>query len=93
MLIANNLFQGTEHIYGITELSCWLIRIIVNVIQIILIQSLYSMWKDEELIDKRMQELAGVAIGVENAPGLNSQYYQNNGYEESVDQYDGALKR
>ncbi|XP_050296837.1 uncharacterized protein LOC126736502 [Anthonomus grandis grandis] len=85
-------YWGTAHIYGKTELSCWLFRILVNVVQLILIQSLYSIWKDEELMEKRIQELTEVAIG-ENGSPLNSQYYQNNGYDDSMDQIDGNLKR
>ncbi|CAG9772718.1 unnamed protein product [Ceutorhynchus assimilis] len=82
-------YWGTGHIYGITELSCWLLRIIVNVIQIILIQSLYTLWKDEDLMEKRIQEMAGMESAV-------SENYQNNGFtsEEFVDQIDGgSLKR
>lgn len=87
-------FQGVAHIYGITELTCWLLRIIVNLIQIVLIQSLYSLWKDEDLLEKRMQTLGGIGINGENCPSLHSQYYQNNGFElEGGDQLDGGLKR
>lgn len=85
--------QGIGHIYGVTELTCWLLRILVNVIQLVLIQSLYTIWKNEDLMDKRLQELTGVSIGPEGASPINSQYYQNNGYDVSVDQLDGSLKR
>ncbi|XP_066151766.1 uncharacterized protein Rcd6 [Euwallacea fornicatus] len=86
-------YWGIGHIYGVTELSCWLLRILVNVIQLILIQSLYTVWKDEDLTEKRFQELTAVAIGAENGSGINGQYYHNNGYDTSVDQLDGSLKR
>ncbi|ERL85068.1 uncharacterized protein LOC109542578 isoform X1 [Dendroctonus ponderosae] len=85
---------GVAHIYGITELTCWLLRIIVNLIQIVLIQSLYSLWKDDDLMVKRMQTLGGMGMNGENGSTLNSQYYQNNGFEvEGGDQLDGGLKR
>lgn len=86
-------YWGTEHIYGRTELSCWLFRIIVNVIQIILIQSLYTLWKDEDLINKRIQELSVVSVSAENAPALNGHYYHNNGYNGSVEHFNESLKR
>ncbi|XP_019865222.1 uncharacterized protein LOC109594441 [Aethina tumida] len=84
-----------ETIYGITELSCWLIRIVVNVIELILIQSLYTMWKDEEMVVKRLRDLNMTAIPIpsENLAPLNSQYYQNNGYEHSMDHLNTNLKR
>ncbi|XP_018569966.1 uncharacterized protein LOC108909969 isoform X2 [Anoplophora glabripennis] len=84
-----------ESLYGVTELACWLIRIVVNVIEIILIQSLYTMWKDEELVNKRLRDLtmAAVPISRENLPPLNSQYYQNNGYDHSVEQINATLSR
>ncbi|KAL1501011.1 hypothetical protein ABEB36_006417 [Hypothenemus hampei] len=82
-------YWGIGHIYGITELCCWLLRIMINVIQMVLIQSLYTLWKDEDLIDKRIQELSGVAV-----VGADPQFYHNSGFEHSpVDQVDGSLKR
>ncbi|KAJ8926053.1 hypothetical protein NQ315_009908 [Exocentrus adspersus] len=80
-----------ESLYGITELACWLIRILVNVIELILIQSLYTMWKDEEMVDKRLRDLNMTAI--ENLPPLNSQYYHNNGYDHSMEQINATLSR
>lgn len=84
-----------ESLYGITELACWLIRIVVNVIQLILIQSLYTLWKDEELVIKRLRDLNMTAISIprDNLPPLNSQFYQNNGYEHSMDNLNTNLKR
>ncbi|KAJ8963318.1 hypothetical protein NQ318_018787 [Aromia moschata] len=84
-----------ESLYGVTELACWLIRILVNVIELVLIQSLYTMWKDEELVDKRLRDLnmAILPIPAENLPPLNSQYYQNNGYDHSADQINSTINR
>lgn len=90
-----SLFQRIESLYGVTELACWLIRIIINVIEIILIQSLYTMWKDEELLDKRLRDLTLSAIPVpsENMAPLHSQFYQNNGYEHSLEHLNTNLRR
>lgn len=70
-----------------TELSCWLIRIVINVVQIILIQSLYTLWKEEDIVTKRLRDMTstGSVIG-DVPPSINSQYYQNNGYDGSLDQ-------
>ncbi|XP_028139777.1 uncharacterized protein LOC114333973 isoform X1 [Diabrotica virgifera virgifera] len=76
-----------ESLYGVTELTCWLIRILINVIEIILIHSLHAMWKEEELLHKRIRDLNMVAISLpgENLSPLNSQFYQNNAYELSTE--------
>lgn len=53
------------------------------------------MWKDEELVNKRLRDLnmAPMPIARENLPPLNSQYYQNNGYDHSVEQINATLSR
>lgn len=82
--------------YGITELACWLARIIANVVEVIIVQSLYSTWKDEEVVNKRLRDLNMTAITIprENLSPLNSQFYQNNAYENSLDQLNAnGLKR
>ncbi|CAG9862209.1 unnamed protein product [Phyllotreta striolata] len=80
-----------ESMLGVTELSCWLIRIVVNLVEIILIHSLHSAWKHEQLVHKRLRDLnlMNVAVPAENAPPLNSQYYHNNGYEHSMEHIEG----
>ncbi|XP_060536594.1 uncharacterized protein LOC132708331 isoform X2 [Cylas formicarius] len=85
-------YWGTAHIYGITELSCWLLRIIVNVIEIILVQSLYTTWKDEELDDKRLRDLT-VPGTVANTTPFTAPFYQNAGYEQSVNNFNELLTR
>jgi hypothetical protein len=89
------LFQRIETLYGVTELASWLVRILVNVIQLILIQSLYTSWKDEELVEKRLQDLNMTAIPIprESLQSLNSQYYQNNAYDNSSEELNMTLKR
>jgi hypothetical protein len=84
-----------ETLYGVTELASWLVRILVNVIQLILIQSLYTSWKDEELVEKRLQDLNMTAIPIprESLQSLNSQYYQNNAYDNSSEELNMTLKR
>ncbi|KAL3285662.1 hypothetical protein HHI36_000194 [Cryptolaemus montrouzieri] len=80
-------YWRVESIYGLTELICWFVRIMVNVVQLVLIQSLYTMWKDEELIMKRLRGLNvhAVPVQMERTPTLNSQYYQNNAYAQSME--------
>ncbi|KAK9883878.1 hypothetical protein WA026_004817 [Henosepilachna vigintioctopunctata] len=80
-------YWRVESIYGLTELVCWFVRIIVNVVQLILIQSLYTMWKDEELVLKRLKEmnLQNVPVQMDRTATLNSQYYQNNAFAQSVE--------
>ncbi|VEN41584.1 unnamed protein product [Callosobruchus maculatus] len=84
-----------ENLYGMTELACWLVRIFVNVIEVVLVQSVYTIWKDEELVSKRFRELnmAAIAIQGEEIPPLNSQFYQNNGYEHSIENLNTNLTR
>lgn len=92
---SNSFFlQRIETLYGITELASWLVRIVVNVIQLILIQSLYTTWKDEEIVEKRLRDLtmAPIPIPRESLASLNSQYYQNNAYDNSEEMNIG-LKR
>ena len=63
-------------------------------IQLILIQSLYTSWKDEEVVEKRLRDLNMTAIPIprESLPQLNSQYYQNNAYDNS-EEINMTLKR
>ncbi|XP_008192713.2 uncharacterized protein Rcd6 isoform X1 [Tribolium castaneum] len=83
-----------ETLYGVTELASWLVRIVVNVIQLILIQSLYTTWKDEEIVEKRLRDftMAPIPIPRESLASLNSQFYQNNAYDNSEEMAMG-LKR
>lgn len=97
VIFNNNIFfQRIQTLYGITELACWFIRIVVNVIELVSIQSVYSMWKDEEIVEKRMRDLAvaaAIPIPPETMAPLNSHIYQNNGYEHSVEQIESDLRR
>lgn len=88
------MFQRIDTLYGITELVCWLARIIANVMEVIIVQSLYSTWKDEELVNERLRDLTMTAIPIprESLNPLNSQFYQNNAYEHSMEHLNG-LKR
>ncbi|KAK4884098.1 hypothetical protein RN001_000369 [Aquatica leii] len=86
-----------ESQYGITELVCWFARILANVIEIIIIQSLYSMWKEEELVAKRLRDL-NVMIPIPRDTSLNTLHnsipvYQNNAFEGSIENLSTSLKR
>lgn len=76
-----------------TELACWIARIAANVIAVIIVQSLYSIWKEEEIITKRLHDLNMSSMQIPRDASLNSQYYQNNAYENSVDNLNSGLKR
>lgn len=91
----NHFFQRIETLYGVTELASWLFRIVTNVIQIILVQSLYTMWKDEELLEKRLRDLNMSALSIprDALPPLNSQYYQNNAYDTSLEEININYKK
>ncbi|KAF5270871.1 hypothetical protein FQA39_LY08316 [Lamprigera yunnana] len=86
-----------ESQYGITELLCWFARILINVIEIIMVQSLYSIWKEEELVAKRLRDL-NVMIPIPRDASLNSMHnsipaYQNNGFEGSIENLSNNFKR
>ncbi|KAK5649144.1 hypothetical protein RI129_004036 [Pyrocoelia pectoralis] len=87
-----------ESQYGITELVCWFARILANVIEIIMIQSLYSLWKEEELVAKRLHDL-NVMIPIPRETSLNSVVhnpipaYQNNAFEGSIENLNSNIKR
>lgn len=79
-----------------TELTCWLARILANVIALVVVHSLHSIWKEEELVSKRLQDLTMTAVTIPrdtSLNSLNSQYYQNNAYENSMEQLNLGLKR
>ncbi|XP_022911911.1 uncharacterized protein [Onthophagus taurus] len=86
-----------ETIYGMTELACWLARIVANVIGFVAIQSLYTIWKEEELVDKRLRDLNMTAVTLPRDPAslgaLSAVHgYQNNAYDSSYDHVNN-LKR
>lgn len=79
-----------------TELACWLARLIANVVAVIIVQSVYSSWKEEEHVTKRLQDLNMTSIPINRIASLSSltnQYYQNNAYENSMEQLNMGLKR
>lgn len=73
-----------------TELACWSARITATVIGLVIIQSLYSSWKEEEMVAKRLRELNMSAMSIPRDP---SQYYQNNAFESSMDDINTGIKR
>lgn len=85
--------------YGITELTCWLARILANVIEIVLVQSLYTSWKEEEIVSKRLRDLSLQAVTIPAETAAYHQnggpFYQNNAFNTSMEQlqYLGSLKR
>lgn len=78
-----------------TELACWLARILANVVGLLIVHSLYVLWKDEDSVEKRLRDLSMTAVTIPSDASLNplgSQYYQNNAFESSLEQLN-RLKR
>lgn len=89
-------FWRIETLYGMTELACWLARILANVLALVVVHSLHSLWKEEDLVSKRLQDLSLTAVtipGETSLNSLNSQYYQNNAFENSMEHLNLGLKR
>ncbi|XP_018322921.1 uncharacterized protein LOC108735459 [Agrilus planipennis] len=85
-------------LYGLTELTCWFARIISNVVEFILVQSLYSTWKQEELINKRLRDLHSTVVPLPRDSSLNlstlgTVAYHNNGFDGSMDRIGSGIKR
>ncbi|KRT85337.1 hypothetical protein AMK59_375, partial [Oryctes borbonicus] len=84
-----------ETMYGMTELACWLARILANVVGFLIVHSLFSLWKEEDLVEKRLHDLSMTTVTIPRETSLNSlgsHYYQNNAFESSLEQLN-RLKR
>lgn len=81
--------------YGMTELACWLARILANMVGLLVVHSLFTLWKEEDLVEKRLRDLSMTAVTIPGDASLNSlgsHYYQNNAFESSIEQLN-RLKR
>ncbi|KAK9730112.1 hypothetical protein QE152_g15461 [Popillia japonica] len=84
-----------ETMYGMTELACWLARILANMVGLLVVHSLFTLWKEEDLVEKRLRDLSMTAVTIPGDASLNSlgsHYYQNNAFESSIEQLN-RLKR
>lgn len=79
------MFQSIESLYGMTELVCWLARVLANVFGVVIVQSLYSTWKEEELVMKRLQQMNMTSIPIPRDPELTSSHFHNNAYAASIE--------
>lgn len=86
--VNNFLLQRIQTMYGMTELACWLARILANVVGLLIVHSLYALWKEESLVEKRLRDLSMAAVTIPTDPSLTSlgsHYYQNNAFESSLE--------
>ncbi|PSN34901.1 hypothetical protein C0J52_16511, partial [Blattella germanica] len=54
-------------INGLTELICWACRLICNIAGLVCVQSLYSTWKEEKIVLRRLQALNMASILAEGS--------------------------
>lgn len=73
-----------------TELVCWLARVLANVFGVVIVQSLYSTWKEEEMVIKRLQHM-NMTTMARDAELANS-HFHNNAFTGSIDHF-GTIKR
>uniref|UniRef100_A0A1B6MBI8 Uncharacterized protein n=1 Tax=Graphocephala atropunctata TaxID=36148 RepID=A0A1B6MBI8_9HEMI len=67
-------------LYGLMELTCWICRAIVNVSGIICVQSLYSNWREEKEVIRRLRDLNMTRVIPNRRNSVSS---QGNGYSKS----------
>lgn len=87
-------YWSIESLYGMTELVCWLARVLANVFGVVIVQSLYSTWKEEELVMKRLHQMNLTALPMQRDPELNvpNSHFHNNAYAASIEHL-ATLKR
>lgn len=73
-----------------TELVCWLARVLANVFGVVIVQSLYATWKEEEDVLKRLQNIN--MTSVQREPELPTSHFHNNAYAASIEHF-GTIKR
>ncbi|XP_067000823.2 uncharacterized protein Rcd6 [Anabrus simplex] len=90
-------FWEIKSLYGRMELAYWICRVLCNIAGVVCVQSLYSTWKEEKLVMRRLQDLnmtpviANPALSRRNSIGNNSMKngsagggYQNAGFINST---------
>ncbi|KAK7791175.1 hypothetical protein R5R35_005382 [Gryllus longicercus] len=83
-------YWKVKSLYGLTELIYWSCRVICNIAGLICVQSLYSTWREEKLVLRRLQDLNMSNIN-RNMPsnghlknGSSTPGYQNGGFVAST---------
>ncbi|KAJ1520871.1 hypothetical protein ONE63_003956 [Megalurothrips usitatus] len=46
-----------QSLYGLTEITCWACRLLINVAGVVSVQSLYSSWREESEVMRRLRDL------------------------------------
>uniref|UniRef100_A0A1B6DAB0 Uncharacterized protein n=1 Tax=Clastoptera arizonana TaxID=38151 RepID=A0A1B6DAB0_9HEMI len=92
-------YWKVRSLYGLTELTCWVCRAVVNVAGMICVQSLYSTWREEKQVLRRLRDLntASTLPNRRNSVSGNGHIknalaYQNSGFSGSCSQLNnGAI--
>lgn len=75
-------FWQVKSLNGLTELICWACRLVCNIAGLLCVQSLYSTWKEEKLVLRRLQALNMASILVDSgssATNITSNGHHKNG--------------
>uniref|UniRef100_A0A1B6ILV3 Uncharacterized protein n=1 Tax=Homalodisca liturata TaxID=320908 RepID=A0A1B6ILV3_9HEMI len=73
-------YWNIRSLYGLMELTCWICRAIVNVSGMICVQSLYSNWREEKEVLRRLRDLNMTRVIPNRRNSVSS---QGNGYIKS----------
>lgn len=92
-------YWKVRSLYGLTELTCWVCRAVVNVAGMICVQSLYSTWREEKQVLRRLRDLNMASVLpprrgslASNGHVKNGLAYQNVGFSASTNQLNnGAI--
>ncbi|XP_069684896.1 uncharacterized protein Rcd6 [Periplaneta americana] len=74
-------FWQVKSLNGLTELICWVCRLVCNIAGLLCVQSLYSTWKEEKIVLRRLQALNMASILTEN--GSSSTSIAGNGHSKN----------
>ncbi|XP_034235042.1 uncharacterized protein LOC117641656 [Thrips palmi] len=91
-----------QSLYGLTEITCWACRLFINVAGVVSVQSLYSSWREESEVMRRLRDLnmsstmsngrrgsVASSNGVVPNHGMLGLAYQNEGFVGSMSQLNG----
>lgn len=74
-------FWQVKSLNGLTELICWACRLICNIAGLICVQSLYSTWKEEKVVLRRLQALNMASVLAES--GSSASNIATNGHPKN----------
>ncbi|XP_075219270.1 reduction in Cnn dots 6 isoform X2 [Lycorma delicatula] len=97
LVIFMSIYYRVRSLYGLTELTCWICRVVVNIAGLICIQSLYSTWKEEKDVVRSLQGLHMKSLErprrvsvVSNGEVKGGLGYQNAGFSASTTHLNSA---